>query len=194
MPLTVIATPGAANANSYLTKAEAQAYFDARLPVAGWDNADSQDALIVMATRTLDAMFAASRVFVPGTDCNCGYFRIRPAWTGAPTSSTQALAWPRTGMYDRNGNAIPSNVIPQALKDATAELAGALGTKDTLVDNDNAVQGITSVKAGSVAIAFAQGAVISKPIPDSVLFLLVPSWLSDEKIEPMYSSVFEIMS
>jgi len=199
MSVTLVATAGAADANSYATVAEAQAYFDTRVAVAGWDDADDQAVLLMMATRLIDATFSARRTFVkPTTGVNArpGYFENRPTWTGTrPVTNLSRLAWPREGMYDRNGTAIASTVIPQELKDATAELAGALGTSDTTVDNDVAVQGITSIKAGPVALTFAEGGVmISKSLPESVLDLLLPSWFTDLFVEGMFSTIFEVVS
>ena len=186
---TIVATPGAANANSYLTLAEAQTYFSTRVAVAGWDDADDQSALLIMATRTLDMMVSGMRVPLPD-----GFYRIGPMWTGVPTTSTQALAWPRTGMLNRNGFPIGTMEIPQDLKNAVAELAGALGTADRLVDNDVAVQGITSVKAGSVGVTFDQAKITTtKILPDAVYAFLVPSWLTVERIEGGISALFDVL-
>lgn len=192
---TIVATPGASNANSYLTLQEAIDYFATRSAVAGWDDADDQSVLVIMATRTIDMLLSPSRVYVPGTDGKPGYFKIGRAWTGATASSTQALAWPREGMFNRNGFPIANNVIPQDLKNAVAELAGALGTKDLLSDDDAIIQGITSVKAGSVAVSFNRSQVLmaTKMLPDSVLALLVPSWYTDERIEGAYSTMFDVL-
>lgn len=191
---TIVATPGAANANSYLTLAEAQTYFDSRAPLAGWEDADDQSALLIMATRTIDMLLSGTRRYVPGTKGQAGYYVIGSRWSGAPTDGVQALAWPRTGMLNRNGFAIASNVIPQDLKNAVAELAGALGTKDLLLDDANAVAGITSVKAGSVAVSFDSSlAMTTKMMPDAVLSLLVPSWILDEVIEGAYQAAFDVL-
>lgn len=192
MPTVIV--PPASNANSYLTVAEAQTYFDSRAPVAGWENADSQEALVIMATRTLDMLLSGSRIYVPGTKGQVGYYRIGPRWSGAPTTTSQPLAWPRTGMYNRNGGAIADNVIPQDLKNATAELAGALGTKDLLVDDANAVAGISSVRAGSVSVSFDTSvAMVTKMIPDAVIAMLVPSWVLNETIEGAYQAAFDVV-
>lgn len=181
---TIVETPGSATANSYLTVVEAQAYFDSRAAVPGWEDADSQEALLIMATRLIDHVLSGVRMYMPARGNMAAYFRVGPAWTGAATDGVQALAWPRTGMYNRNGYAIASTVIPQDLKNAVAELAGALGTKDLLLDNDIAVQGITGVKAGSVSVSFSDATMLtSKALPDSVLMMLVPSWYTDEGVE-----------
>ena len=175
---TLVSTPGAANANSYLTLAEAAAYYETRSAVPGWEDADDQSVLLMMATRVMDAMLRPHKVYVPAQNGSPAYYITYRAWTGAPSTTTQKLAWPRTGMYDANGNAIAADVIPQDLKDAVAELAGALGTSDSTVDNDVIVQGLTSVRAGSVSLTFKD--MIEKHVmPDMVWNLLVPSWYSE---------------
>jgi hypothetical protein len=189
----LIATPGAADANSYATLEEALAYFETRTAVAGWENADDQEVLLMMATRVLDAFGRPRKVYVPGTPNIAAHFITRRAWTGAPATTTQRLAWPRTGMYDANGNAISSSVIPQDLKDALAELAGALGTSDSTVDNDVAVQGLTSVKAGSVSLTF-KDMIERRVIPDIVFDLMPASWFTDEIISSAASALFDVVS
>jgi len=194
MAVTVIATPNASNANSFLTLAEAQPYWDTRLFTDIWDNSDDQNAAIVLATRTLVSLLAPRREFVRPTAGQPGYYIIHSTWTGAPATTTQALPWGRTGMLDRNGNAIASNVIPQELKNATAELAGQMSKSDRLIDSDISVQGLTSVKAGSVALTFKSDIVTLKTLPDAVLDLLVPSWLIDQEIEAMYPASFDVVA
>lgn len=194
MALTLIATPGASNANSFLTLAEAVAYYEGRLEVPEWEDADSQEALLVMATRLLVASYSPLRKLVRVSPPGQSYYLIRPTWTGAPTTTTQRLPWPRSGMYDRNGVAIADTVVPQDLKEATAELAGHLAKGDRSFDNDAAVQGISSVKAGSVSVSFRDGADATKLIPDVVFDLLVPSWLTDEIIEQANKAEFDVVS
>lgn len=197
---TVIATPGASNANSFLTVEEAQAYWDTRVWFSMWDNSDDQEAAIILATRTIMQMMSARREFVRDwaaasryRSSKGDYFIVYPTWTGAPASTTQALAWPRIGMFDRNGNAIPSNVVPQDLKDATAELAGQMSKTDRLIDSDIVAQGISSVKAGSVSLTFRDGVPLLKALPDVVLAMLVPSWLTEMTIQPKYQAEFDVI-
>lgn len=196
MSVTLNATPNDASANSYATVAQAQAYFDTRVAVAGWDDADSQDILLMMATRVLDAVLTARRQFVPPAGARAGYYVNRPTWTGTrSTLNVSKLAWGRAGMFDRNGVAIAETTFPQELVEAVSELAGALGTADTTLDNDVAVQGITDIKAGPVSLSFAEGvAAYSKALPEAVLDLLVPSWLTAQTIEAMYSASFDVVS
>jgi hypothetical protein len=96
-------------------------------------------------------------------------------------------------MYDANGNAIADTVIPADLKDAVAELAGALGTSDSTVDNDVIVQGITSIKAGSVALSF-KDMIAQHVMPEMVWNLLVPSWYTDEVITFQQTALFDVVS
>lgn len=192
---TVIATPNAANANSFLTVAEGQDYWDTRAPFnTGWEEADDTSAALIAATRVIIATLSPRREFVPPSGSQDGYYIVHRTWTGSPATTTQALPWGRNGMYDRNGNLILPTVIPQELKNATAELAGQMAAADRLVDSDIAVQGLTSVKAGSVALTFKNDVRMTKVLPDIVLDLLVPSWLTNETIEGMYPMLLDVIS
>lgn len=189
MPLNT--TPGDPAADSYASRDEATAYCGTRL-YTGWTAVDDEakDNLLRWAVILLDA-----------------YPR---AWTGAAASDTQALRWPRTGMKDRDGRAIPSAgaaSIPLALKRAQAELAWQLNKADKTGDNAIVNLGITSLKAGSVSLSFGDLASTSNStevpryirevtalaavLPDAVKYLLVPSWLSDdpEKRKPLLLEV-----
>lgn len=194
MALVLDATVGGANANSYETVVEAQTYMDGRIAVAEWDDADLQAALLVMATRQMDVMFAQSpnRILMRPANQSAYYLTARQ-WTGAPASDTQALAWPRTGMKDRLGRDIPSNVIPIELKNAVAEFAAQLAKADRTLDNDVIVQGLTSVKAGSVSLSF-KDAIEAQVIPDAVLNMLPGWWYTDEIIEPAMPAQFDVMT
>lgn len=193
MPAVLDATVGGANSNAYCTVIEAQWYFDTRLPLSGWDDADDQSVLLIMATRLLDALARPFKTLVPAQGGVPAYYRVRRQWTGAPATTTQRLAWPRTGMYDRNGNAIPSNVIPEDLKEAVSEFAGQLGLGDRSLDNDVVTQGVTSVRAGSVSVTFKEN-IVPQVIPDAVYALLPQSWLTDELYEPALQAEFDVVS
>ncbi len=188
----IIATPGAADANSYATLLEAAAYFTDRLPlVPSWSAVADQTAALIMATRVLDLMSVARRTLRISKD-GTKYFYTSRAWTGAPATTTQALAWPRIGMYDLNGNLIASTVIPQMLKNAECELAGQLNAADTTLDNPIIVGGITSVKAGSVAVTFKED-IAAQVLPMTVLNLMPPSWFTDEIITSAISALFDVI-
>jgi hypothetical protein len=81
MAVVIVATPGAANANSYLTLAAAQAIIDGFVQDAdvqhwGSGNTDSRNRALFTATQRLD----------------------RERFLGARATDTQALQWPRTGV------------------------------------------------------------------------------------------------
>jgi hypothetical protein len=81
MAVVIVATPGAANANSYLTLADAQAIVDGFVEdadVQHWNtgNTDSRNRALFTATQRLD----------------------RERFLGARATDTQALQWPRTGV------------------------------------------------------------------------------------------------
>jgi len=157
MALILVATAGASDANSYATRAEADAYHEARLHADAWTVSDGdKERALVMATRLLDSLVT---------------------WTGAASGETQALAWPRSGMLTRNGYGISSTIIPQALKDATAEFARQLLTEDRSLDNDVEANGLTQLKAGPVELKFKE-AVVRKALPDAVIDLLPESWIA----------------
>lgn len=161
--MALIATVGAADANSYPTLAEAVAYFATRPVVTAWAAATdpNREAYLIMSTMLTDIM--------------------PQAWTGAPASDTQALGWPRTGMLNRNGVAISSAVVPNELKRAICEFAGKVAAADRTGDNALVQKGIKSLTAGPVTLAFSgeiseiQAARFI--VPDIVRMMLVPSWL-----------------
>lgn len=101
---TIIATVGGSTSNSYETLAEANTYFDERVPLATpWvASGDGSIRALIMATRVLNMMSVPHKTLRKGCDCN--YYYTSRQWTGQPASATQRLAWPRVGMFDANGN------------------------------------------------------------------------------------------
>ncbi len=192
MAVTLVATAGASNANSYLTEAEATAYFDTRLFSEAWDLAADKPKALMFATRVLDSALLAYKRFVPEANGVAAHYRSRPAWSGTPSTTTQALAWPRTGMYDANGNAIAVDAIPQALKNAVAELALQLLGGDRTLDNDVIVQGLSSLRVGPASFSFKDNIEV-KVIPDAAWNLMPPSWFTEELIEAVAGIEFCVM-
>jgi hypothetical protein len=114
--MTLVTTPGAANADSYATVAEADAYFLTR-GITAWTGADAvKEPALRRATTYLDNQY-------------------RGKWIGIATGETQALAWPRIDGYrdiyraytypltGPEGFAIADDVIPTQVKNATIEAA-----------------------------------------------------------------------
>lgn len=132
----IVATPGASDANSYATLAEASGYCAHNLYSADWDAATDpqRESALIMATRLIDS--------------------DKWPWLGSAASDSQSLGWPRVGMISPNGFPIPNNVIPQRLKDATAEFARQLFGSDRQQDNDPVRLGLHTVRAGQVSLGF----------------------------------------
>ena len=91
------------------------------------------------------------------------------SFIGAVTSDTQSLAWPRSGVYDTEGRAVDQNAVPQAVKDAQAEMALALLKED--LTEDDGTKGVKRVKAGSVEVEYS-GRAPERKVPDQVRRLL----------------------
>ena len=118
---------------------------------------------------------AQARLLIGATD----WMVAQLCWTGAPSTPEQALPWPRTGMTDRNGNAIPDDVVPLGVKKTNVMLAVALAKADVTAPSAPA-KGIKRLKASSVEIEYrddAASATGAGPIPANVSAYLVPSWL-----------------
>jgi len=189
-------TPGSATQDSYATIEEFDTYAENRLPVLDLVTTatDAQkEAALRMAARSLDANFV---------------------WTGAAVDAVQALTWPRSGMLTRNGFDIAeagAESITKPLKDAQCELAyQLLGGADLISDNEAASKGVSSVKAGSVAVSFhsfdfssveavdmflrrltSEFNYVSVAIPGEVRRLLVPSWFEQPTMKAPF--FFEAM-
>lgn len=186
--MAIDTTVGGVNANSFGSVSEADTYFNEErlpLPVTLWDDFDNKEIALIMATRALVTFLKPRRILVKETNDCCAYYLINRTWTGSPSTTTQALPFPRIGMYDSNGNLIPDNIIPMDLKRAEFELAGRLGQADLTLDNDISIQGITSVKVGSIAVAFKDNVKAMNLIPEYVMDLLPSSWITDELIEDL---------
>lgn len=123
--------------NSYITEAEADTYFDGSSragPV--WTKLGD--------TPRRQALITAQRLLE------------RQTWQGEQTVAkpTQALAWPRTGVTDRYGNAVATATVPQQIKDAQAELAFEL-TQDTDQETEATANSNTKrVKADTVEVEY----------------------------------------
>lgn len=194
--MALIATPGAANADSYGTLTELNACIASNPFASGWNvipDAEKEN-FARMATRLLDSM--------PG------------AWTGSPTTpAVQALGWPRIGMRNRNEYPIADTAIPGNLKCAQAEYARLLAENESLLSGSGASSlansGISSVSAAGVSISvkststsssstptpgtsktYAMEAERQANVPLSVMQFLVPSWLKDPRdIDAPYSGL-----
>ena len=112
--------------NAYATLDEAEGYMAALAYCEAWKNATEEQkiAAIVQAARWM------------GTLC----------WAGRKATKGQALAWPREGALDADGYEVDPASIPHLVKDANAEFAFRLLTKDRAGDAKKGVRvaGITT--------------------------------------------------
>ena len=129
MALTLIATAGATDANSYCTVAEAATYFESRLHASSWTSVSDKPAALVWATRLLDQQMV---------------------WNGTIGDTDQALRWPRRFVYSPDNVLMDETVIPTFLKNATAEYARLLAASDRTADPDTA--GFSEMKLGSMGL------------------------------------------
>lgn len=115
--MTLVATPGALDANSYCSLAEADAYHNTRGHNDEWAVATPEDKekFLLWAQRLLD----------------------QEDWTGSKNSYTQPLRWPRGSVRDQDGYIYLNTVIPQWLKNAQAELAFHFIRDDRTEDQGN---------------------------------------------------------
>jgi hypothetical protein len=169
--MAIIVTPGSPSANSYDTIAEADAYHQGNpYAASGWMIISPlrKEQLLRRATRLIDVM--------PG------------AWEGRATYAKQALGFPRRNLKTRNGYPVPSTVLPQELKDATAEYAWWIEQADLSATNDVQAQGVKSVSAGPVSVSFRDPLTAQQQflpsqranagmVPDVVKAMIPTSWL-----------------
>ena len=188
MPLNT--TPGDANADSYASLTEFNAYATNRLPAIKWfvTASDAQkEAALRAACRELDQDFD---------------------WTGVAVDDVQILSWPRSGMTSRNGFVLPTSgaaSIPVQLKNAQCEFALQIGAANRVGDNDPLKKGITALKAGSVELKFSDTMgskaanydaadvdirkqqsdlnYVSDVVPDEVRRLLVGTWFRQHSVK-----------
>jgi hypothetical protein len=108
--ISIVATPGSASANSFVTEAEFVAYAATRLNTPAGTSAaepcsETEKKAMIDATREI-------------TDLE--------GWIGYRVGDTQVLSWPRQAAINPLspfGALFATNEIPQLVKDATVELA-----------------------------------------------------------------------
>lgn len=127
-------------ANSYVTVDYADDYLSIK------SNADDWTALadtvvkkyLMWATRLLD-----QRAVFPNS---------------TPTDADQPLRWPRQGAYDRDDEAIPDDVIPQQIMEATVEIAFNLFNQEVDPSQVSSTGGtINKIKVAVIEIGYESG-------------------------------------
>ena len=117
MTVTVVATTGSEEANSYLTVNAADGIANTMVATLKWSTAttDNKGRALITATRYLDQL----------------------EWIGERASTTQALQWPRSEA-SCGDKAYDDDVIPAEIKYATFDLADALLSNPNLFTGGNA--------------------------------------------------------
>jgi len=164
MAVVIVATPGAANANSYLTLTDADALVDAMVvstDVQHWGtgNTDSRNRALAAAAQRLD----------------------RERFLGARATDTQALQWPRTGVRkpdtysSRYSTGFPFTItadyytateIPDQIKRAQIELAVYLHNNEDGISLSG-LEDYKSLSIGSISITpnLTSGAIGADRVP-----------------------------
>lgn len=115
MAIVVETGVGLANADSFASVADADAYFT-NLGYATWTGTTSvKENALKIASVYLERVY---------------YGR----WRGVKKTSAQSLSWPRSSVVDNDGHALSADSLPQALKNATFELALRSLTETILPD------------------------------------------------------------
>lgn len=152
MALIIETGEGLETANSYVSVAELQAYASDRLEVL--PESDVESLLI----RAMD------------------YLESIKNYKGARKTSTQALAWPRTGVYI-DGFPASSDRIPTLLKRAQMQLGIEAITYDLMPSSDGFA--VASEKVDVIAVEYATGGRLSgKTLPIQPTFPKVDALLN----------------
>jgi len=135
MAIDLIATAGAADANSYVTLETASYYFGSRLHSDDWDGAgddEERKAALITATGILDS--------------HC-------EWRSYRMTDTQALGWPRASI-DVDGVLTPNDAIPGGIVKVTCELALTLLERDRTKAGEASADQISDMKVGPLSFKF----------------------------------------
>lgn len=155
------ATPGSPTATSFLTVEEGDVFAAAHLYASGWTSVDLNTKQIVlqMATRELSA---------------------RVCFNGVVPNTTQSLPFPRSGLLTREGQPLDITIVPTVIKYATFELSLILLKTNVLQESDVSIQGLTSLKVGSIQLGWKQ-AIPYQILPINVRLLIPQSWLCQQQ-------------
>jgi hypothetical protein len=134
VPATINATLSSATANSYVTLAEADSYFETVPDSASWDNktTDQKNRSLITATRWIDSL----------------------NFYGDRCDEDQALKWPRNN-YDYDQVELECSLIPNEIKYATFELARALANDTDAITGNNSTTGLyEEVELGDLKVKY----------------------------------------
>lgn len=142
----IIATPGAPDANSYLTIREAEAFVANMLSAQGWpDDDELQEALLIQATTLADGVIK---------------------YHGVLASPDQALRVPREGLTDRDGRTYPADAVPERLKLAVLRL-GMYQAQNS--GSGQVAAGLTGLKVGPISLNFSDTVSTQSGMPSELM-------------------------
>lgn len=143
------ASPVSLTMNAYCDVAFADAYFAFRYGADAWADftTEQKEALIVSATNEIETF----------------------KFGGLKTSRTQPLQWPRSSLYDLNGDPIPSGSLPRILKNAALEYAFWMWTEEDRYLSDTDVDQVESYKVGPLTVKAKAGA---SSMPSKVIAMI----------------------
>lgn len=123
-------------ANSYITISAADDYFAGRYGSDLWAALDeaTKEAVIVSATKRID----------------------QESYSGIKTLRPQSLQWPRQYMFDRDGYAIVSTVLPSQLQGAVCELAYYYLERDDYTLSENDMERFKTFEVGPLKVETRQ--------------------------------------
>lgn len=134
MPAAIDATLGGTSANSYVTLAAANTYFETVPDSSTWTNKtdDQKNRSLISATRWIDAL----------------------TFYGDRCTETQALKWPRDE-YKVDGIDLSCTLIPEGIKVATYELARAFANDTDAITGTSGTTGIyDEVELGELRVKY----------------------------------------
>ena len=134
MAATIIATLKSATANSYVTLAAADTYFETTPESSTWDNKtdDQKNRALIAATRWIDSLI----------------------FEGDRCDENQALKWPRNN-YHVDRVELTCSAIPNNIKNAQYELARALANDTEAITGNKGTDGVyEEVKMGDLEVKY----------------------------------------
>lgn len=177
--------PGSSVADTYATLSEFKSHLGIKLPPVVWTLGDGDPILALDAGDPfLEGSLKLSAILLDRSF----------DWNGLPSFPGQARAFPRSGLFNGNGEALDPLTNPPEIKLAQMEWAAQLGSTDFFSENIAARLGVSLVKAGSVQVEFHENrsaidymklssqAARYLLVPAIVRLMLVPSWYQEQAI------------
>lgn len=126
---------------------------------------DAQEKLLVRSSRMLDTLVT---------------------WNGIRVDEDSGMRWPRSGVYDSDGFAIPDDMIPDVLKDATCELAGYLMSSDW--SQPSGTRGLKEIEVDVVRLDF--DSTVTRPsLPPFIVQMLASLGTVSQGSRPAFKQI-----